>query len=205
MVLPFIFIIQLNTREMKFKFLFFLLSLFSLENYAQKTVKCLIKTEMGDIKIELFADKAPVTVANFLKYVDNKLYDGSSFFRVCTPENEKNRKVKIQVVQGGNVPEGKEFAPIQMETTQQTGIHHLNGTLSMARDAPNTATSSFFICINNQPELDFAGARNPDGQGFAAFGRVTKGIKVVHKIHVQKDKDQYLIKPVKILSIRRIS
>jgi peptidyl-prolyl cis-trans isomerase A (cyclophilin A) len=75
----------------------------------------------------------------------------------------------------------------------------------MARDAPNTATSSFFICANDQPELDFAGKRNPDGQGFAAFGRVTKGMKVVHKIHVQKDKDQYLIKPVKIISIRRIS
>lgn len=190
---------------MKFKFLFFLLSVFSLGSYAQKTVKCLIKTELGDIKVELYANKAPVTVANFLKYVDDKLYDGSSFFRVCTPENEKTRKVKIQVVQGGDVPEGKEFAPIQMETTKQTGIHHLNGTLSMARDAPNTATSSFSICVNDQPELDFAGKRNPDGQGFAAFGRVTKGMKVVHKIHIQKDKDQYLIKPVKILSIRRIS
>lgn len=190
---------------MKFKILFFLFAALSLGSNAQKSIKCLIKTEMGDIKIELFADKAPATVANFLKYVDAKLYDGSSFFRVCTPENEKTRKVKIQVVQGGDVPEGKEFAPVPIETTKQTGIHHSNGTLSMARDAPNTATSSFFICINNQPELDFAGARNPDGQGFAAFGRVIKGMKVVHKIHVQKDKDQYLIKPVKILSIRRIS
>lgn len=189
---------------MKFKILFFLFAALSVGSYAQKKVKCLIKTELGNIKVELYADKAPVTVANFLKYVDAKLYDGSSFFRVCTPENEKNRKIKIQVVQGGDVPEGKEFAPIQMETTQQTGIHHLNGTLSMARDAPNTATSSFSICVNDQPELDFAGKRNPDGQGFAAFGRVTKGMKVVHKIHVQKDKDQYLIKPVKILSIRRI-
>lgn len=190
---------------MKIRISLLLLLLATVNVFGQKAVKCLIKTELGDIKIELFADKAPVTVANFLKYVDNKLYDGSSFFRVCTPENEKTRKVKIQVVQGGDVPEGKEFAPIQMETTQQTGIHHLNGTLSMARDAPNTATSSFSICVNDQPELDFAGKRNPDGQGFAAFGRVTKGMKVVHKIHVQKDKDQYLIEPVRIISIRRIS
>jgi len=189
---------------MKTKILVLVLSMLAFNSYAQKTIKCLIKTEMGNIKVELYANKAPVTVANFLKYVDAKLYDGSSFFRVCTPENEKNRKVKIQVVQGGDVPEGKEFAPIQMETTQQTGIHHLNGTLSMARDAPNTATSSFSICVNDQPELDFAGKRNPDGQGFAAFGRVTKGMKTVHKIHAQKDKDQYLIKPVKIISIRRI-
>ena len=189
---------------MKFKILLFSLAFWALGCQAQKTVNCLIKTELGDIKVELYAEKAPVTVANFLRYVDNKLYDGSSFFRVCTPENEKNRKVKIQVVQGGDVPEGKEFAPIPMETTQQTGIHHLNGTLSMARDTPNSATSSFSICVNDQPELDFAGKRNHDGQGFAAFGRLTSGMDVVHKIHAQKDKDQYLIKPVKILSIRRI-
>jgi peptidyl-prolyl cis-trans isomerase A (cyclophilin A) len=189
---------------MKKALLFALLNLLFLGSFAQKNIPCLIKTSMGNIRIELFAEKAPVTVANFLKYVDNHLYDGSSFFRVCTPENEKNRKVKIQVVQGGNVPEGKEFEPIPMETTQQTGIHHLNGTLSMARDAPNTATSSFSICINDQPELDFAGKRNPDGQGFAAFGQVTKGMKVARKIQAQKDKDQYLIEPVKIVSIRRI-
>ena len=189
---------------MKIKLLFVFLNLFFLNSFAQKNIPCLIKTSMGNIRVELYPEKAPVTVANFLKYVDNHLYDGSSFFRVCTPENEKNRKVKIQVVQGGDVPEGKEFAPIPMETTQQTGIHHLNGTLSMARDAPNTATSSFSICINDQPELDFAGKRNPDGQGFAAFGRVTKGMKVARKIQAQKDKDQYLVSPVKIISIRRL-
>lgn len=189
---------------MKRIFVLVFFSLLILNGFAQKNVRCVIKTEMGNIKVELFGDKAPVTVANFLKYVDSQLYNGSSFFRVCTPENEKNRKVKIQVVQGGDVPEGKELAPIQMETTEQTGIHHLNGTLSMARDTPNSATSSFSICVNDQPELDFAGKRNPDGQGFAAFGRVTRGMKVVKKIHVQKDKDQYLIKPVKIYSIERL-
>lgn len=189
---------------MKRTFVLVSFSLLILNVFAQKNVRCVIKTEMGNIKVELFGAKAPVTVANFLKYVDNQLYDGSSFFRVCTPENEKNRKVKIQVVQGGDVPEGKEFEPIPMETTQQTGIHHRNGTLSMARDAPNTATSSFSICINDQPELDFAGKRNPDGQGFAAFGQVTKGMKIARKIQAQKDKDQYLINPVKIISIRRL-
>lgn len=190
---------------MRTKLLLVLLNLFFLNSFAQETIRCLIKTSMGNIRVELYAEKAPVTVANFLKYVDNRLYDGSSFFRVCTPGNEKNRKVKIEVVQGGDVPEGKEFAPIAMETTRQTGIHHLNGTLSMARDTPNSATSSFSICVNDQPELDFAGKRNPDGQGFAAFGRVTKGMKVVRKIQAQKDKDQYLIEPVRIVSIRRIN
>jgi len=189
---------------MKTKLLFAFLNLLFLGSFAQKTIPCLIKTSIGDIRIELYAEKAPVTVANFLKYVDHQLYDGSSFFRVCTPENEKNRVIKIQVVQGGNVPESKEFEPIPMETTRQTGIHHLNGTLSMARDTPNSATSSFSICINDQPELDFAGKRNPDGQGFAAFGKVTKGMRVVRKIQAQKEKDQYLLNPVLIQSIRRI-
>ena len=189
---------------MKLKLLFVLLNLFVLNSLAQKTIPCLIKTSMGNIRIELYPEKAPVTVANFLKYVDNRLYDGTTFFRVCTPENEKERKIKIQVIQGGDVPESKSFEPILMETTQQTNILHQNGTLSMARDTPNSATSNFFVCINDQPELDFAGKRNPDGQGFAAFGLVTKGMKIARKIQAQKDKDQYLIEPVKIISIRRI-
>ena len=160
---------------------------------------------MGDIQIELYPEKAPITVANFLNYVDHQLYDGTNFYRVCTPENEKERKVKIEVIQGGDVPEAKKFAPIQIETTKQTGIHHQDGTLSMARDQPNSATSSFFICINNQPELDFEGKRNPDGQGFAALGKVTKGMEVVRKIQAQKEKNQYLLHPVQIHSIHRLN
>jgi len=189
---------------MRNKLVFLLLNLIFLNSFAQKAVPCLIKTSLGNIQVELYSEKAPVTVANFLKYVNHRLYDGTTFFRACTPENEKEREIKIQVIQGGDVPEGKSFDPITIETTQQTGIHHLNGTLSMARDTPNSATSSFFICIDDQPELDFAGKRNPDGQGFAAFGKVTKGMNVVRKIQAQKDKDQYLVNPVKIISIRRL-
>ena len=160
---------------------------------------------MGDIRIEVYPDKAPITVANFLNYVDQHLYDNTNFFRVCTPENEQERKVKIEVIQGGEVSETKQYKPIELETTKQSGLKHQDGTLSMARDLPNSATASFFICINNQPELDYAGKRNPDGQGFAAFGKVTRGMKVVHKIQSQKEKDQYLIQPVMIYSIRRLN
>jgi peptidyl-prolyl cis-trans isomerase A (cyclophilin A) len=180
------------------------LNLLFMNLFPQKTVSCLIKTSLGPIRIELYPEKAPVTVANFLKYVDNQLYDGTTFFRVCTPENEKERTIKIQVIQGGDVTEGKQFEPIPIETTRKTGIRHQNGTLSMARDTPNSATSSFFICINDQPELDFAGKRNPDGRGFAAFGRVTKGMRVVRKIQEQKNKDQRLLNPVVIQTIRRL-
>jgi len=190
---------------MKTIFLLSVLNLFFLNSYSQKATTCLIKTSLGDIRIELFPEKAPITVANFLKYVDRQLYDETNFYRVCTPENEKERNIQIQVIQGGDVTESKQFEPIGIETINKTGIRHQNGTLSMARDKPNSATSSFFICINNQPELDFAGKRNPDGQGFAAFGKVTKGMKVVKTIQAQKEKDQYLINPVVIYSIRRIN
>ena len=189
---------------MKKLFILISLNLLFLNSFSQKTVSCIIETSPGTIQIELYPGKVPVTVVNFLKYVDQKLYDGTTFFRVCTPENEKDRTIKIQVIQGGEVPEAKQFEPIQIETTKQTGIRHLDGTLSMARDTPNSATCSFFICINNQPELDFAGKRNPDGQGFAAFGKVTKGMKVVKKIQAQKEKDQRLINPAVIKTIRRL-
>ncbi|ASU35034.1 peptidylprolyl isomerase [Mucilaginibacter xinganensis] len=172
--------------------------------FAQAPVHCLIKTSLGDIAIELYPSKAPVTVANFMRYADKKLYNGSSFFRVCTPANEATRTVKIQVIQGGNVPDGSSLDSIKIETTRYTGLQHKNGTLSMARSGPNSATSEFFICINNQPALDYGGARNPDGQGFAAFGKVTKGMSVVKKIQAQKDTSQYLVKPVRIYSVNRV-
>ena len=172
--------------------------------FAQPPTHCLIKTSLGDVAIELYPAKAPVTVANFMRYVDKKLYNGSSFFRVCTAANEATRKVKIQVIQGGNVPDSLSLDSIKIETTKQTGLLHKNGTLSMARSGPNSATSQFFICINNQPALDYGGARNPDGQGFAAFGKVTKGMDVVKKIQAQKDTSQYLVKPVKIYGINRV-
>jgi peptidyl-prolyl cis-trans isomerase A (cyclophilin A) len=186
------------------KSLFFLsvLTFLFLNSFSQKTIHCLIATNLGEIRVELYPDQAPITVGNFLKYADQGLYNGTTFFRVCTPENEKERKVKIEVIQGGDVPEEKQFKPIGLETTKQTGLKHRNGSISMARDTPDSATSSFFICIGNQPELDFAGKRNPDGQGFAVFGKVIKGMKVVKKIQIQKEKNQYLIHPVKIQAIR---
>ena len=97
-----------------------------------------------------------------------------------------------------------ELPPIEHEITEKTGIIHENGTISMARLEPGTASSEFFICINDQPELDFGGRRNPDGQGFAAFGKVTSGMNVVKKIQVMPVNGQLLEKIVKIISIKRI-
>jgi peptidyl-prolyl cis-trans isomerase A (cyclophilin A) len=166
--------------------------------------KVLIRTEWGDIAVEVCLDKAPATAANFLRYVDAGLYDGSTFHRTVTLDNQPTNAVKIEVIQGGQLPEAKSFPAIPLERTSVTGIKHLDGVVSMARSGPDTATSSFFICINDQPELDFGGKRNADGQGFAAFGRVVAGMDVVRKIQKQPAEGQTLKPPVKILSIRRI-
>ena len=171
--------------------------------------RVMITTELGNIEAEIYLDKAPVTAGNFLKYVDSGKYNNlSCFYRVVRPDNQPDKKIKIEVVQGGfyedSLVEKYQFAPIRHETTEETGIHHKDGVLSMARNTPGTASSEFVICMNDQPELDFNGRRNPDKQGFAAFGKVTKGMDVVREIQKLKDKEQYLEKPVKIISITRI-
>jgi len=181
-----------------------LLVLISSSIHAQQTEKYQIVTEIGNIEVELYPEIAPVTVKNFRAYVTTGSYLNSSFFRVCTPENEADREIKIEVIQGGNVADSLLLPPIPIETTKVTGLKHKNGTLSMARFGPNSAQSSFFICINDQPELDFKGERNPDGFGFAAFGQVTKGMDVVKKIQSGKEDAQYLICPVEIHSIKQL-
>ncbi len=162
-----------------------------------------IQTEMGNIVVELYPNQAPYTVYNFLKYVDENRYKDASFYRTVTLDNQPGDSIKIEVIQGGlyddNSPQA--LPPINHETTKKTGIKHLDGTISMARNKPGTATSEFFICIGDQPALDYGGKRNPDGQGFAAFGRVIKGMDVVNKIHKAPSKGQMLTPPIKILGM----
>ncbi len=156
-----------------------------------ETVKVKLETTMGDIHIDLYADKAPITVANFLKYIDAGHFNGGAFYRVVRMNNQEQNNIKIEVIQGGvsGNSDISMFEPIKLERTNMTGIKHEDGTISMARGGPDTAGSEFFICINNQPSLDFGGMRNPDGQGFAAFGKVTKGMDVVRAIqNVETDK-----------------
>ncbi len=173
-------------------------------------------TEAGPVVLELYADKAPGTVANFLRYVDDKRYDGATFYRVVRLDNQDNNPIKIEVIQGGlRTDSTRMFPPIVQETTQKTGLRHLDGTLSMARGLPASGASEFFICINAQPELDFGGKRNPDGQGFAAFGRVVEGMAVVRKIqqgetgqpgptNAYANPLQLLKKPARIRTVRRV-
>jgi len=173
----------------------------------QDTVTVRIITEFGNIDIELYAKKAPITVQNFLRYIDGGFYNGGIFHRTVKLDNQPDKKILIEVIQAGANPDSLEkkkgFPPITLERTNKTGLRHLNGTISMARDTPNSATSDFFICIGDQPSLDYGGKRNPDGQGFAAFGKVVKGMDVVKRIQMAPAEGQRLTPPVRILRILR--
>jgi peptidyl-prolyl cis-trans isomerase A (cyclophilin A) len=171
-----------------------------------KPVRVVIETGQGAIEVELYPDKAPITVGNFLGYVDAGLYVDGRFHRTVRPDNQPDNPVKIEVVQAGINPKKAkdEFPPIKLERTRDTKLAHKDGTISMARDGLDTATGDFFICIGDQPELDFGGKRNPDGQGFAAFGKVTRGIEVIKKIHGAKADGQTLDPPIAITRVRRV-
>ncbi len=164
-----------------------------------------IQTDLGPIEADLDAERAPITTTNFLRYVDGGFYEGGRFHRTVTPDNQPDNPVRIEVVQAGINParDAEKLQPIPLERTDLTGLHHGDGAISMARFAPNSAQSDFFICIGDQPSLDFGGNRNPDGQGFAAFGRVTAGMDVVRRIQQSPREAQRLTPPVRILSIRR--
>lgn len=172
---------------------------------ANEIVPVVIETPLGNITVEINAGAAPGTAANFLAYVDGGHYDGGVFHRTVTMANQPNDVIRIEVIQGSANPEKpREGAgPIRLERTTETGLRHVNGAISMARTTPDSAVSDFFICIGDQPDLDFGGRRNPDGQGFAAFGVVTDGMDVVRAIQRAPHEGQRLTPPVPITRIRR--
>src|SRR5947209_4767958 len=169
--------------------------------FADTTV--VFRTNLGEIEMAIDELHAPISAKNFLRYVREGSYENGLFHRTVTPQNQPNNKVKIEVIQAGTRPGTKEYPPIPLERTNKTGLKHKNGTVSMARDGADTATVDFFICIGDQPELDFGGKRNPDGQGFAAFGKVVKGMDVVRQIQAAPEKGQALTPPIKILKVMR--
>jgi peptidyl-prolyl cis-trans isomerase A (cyclophilin A) len=193
-------------------FITFLLSLYLIiactESHPPESSLPLVnmKTDLGDILIEIDTINAPVTTANFLKYVDDKIFNSAFFYRVVRMDNQPNNDIKIEVIQGGLGFDDSplSLSPIEHETTDKTGILHKDGVISMARMEPGTASSEIFICIGNQPELDFGGKRNPDGQGFAAFGKVINGMDVVREIQSKPDEEQMLVTTVNIIEVVRI-
>lgn len=177
-------------------------------------VRVRVETELGVILLEVDQAKAPVTAANFLRYVDAGHYNGGTWHRTVKLDNQPESTIKIEVIQAGVNPDrAKEsFPPIALERTNKTGLLHKDGAISMARGGPDSATSGWFICINDQPSLDFGGVRNPDGQGFAAFGRVVTGMDVVRRIQAAPSSPtrttnteaQRLTPPIKIVSVARV-
>ena len=166
--------------------------------------RVLIQTELGDITVEIYENEAPVTAPNFLRHVEEDRFECATFYRTVTMANQPDNDIKIEVIQGGLKEDeaGLGLPLIEHETTARTGLRHLDGTISMARAEPGTASSEFFVCIGDQPELDFGGRRNPDGQGFAVFGRVLEGMDVVRAIQGRPAEGQWLEPAVKIIEVK---
>ena len=171
-----------------------------------ETIRVLLITELGEIEIELQTEAAGVTAANFMNYLLGGYYNGGRFHRAVRLDNQERDDVLIEVIQGGVNPntDRRGYPPIILQRTNYSGIKHRDGTISMARTEPISARWDFFICINDQPSLDFGGERNPDGQGFAAFGGVVRGMDVVRKIHESTTEGETLTPPIQIISARRI-
>jgi peptidyl-prolyl cis-trans isomerase A (cyclophilin A) len=169
--------------------------------------RVIIQTQAGDIELELYPKKAPRTVAAFLSYVDSGLYKNGNFYRILNEENQATGTDPSELIQGGlwrtNHAKAVSLPGVPHETTQQTHILHTDGVISLARQAPGTATTEFFICVGDQPGFDYGGKNNPDGQGYAAFGRVVKGMDVVKAIYGMPESDQSFTPPVPIKDIVR--
>ena len=172
----------------------------------------IIETSKGAIEIEVYPDKAPLSSADFLNYVDRKYYHGQAFYRAVTAEND-DRQMGMSILQGGRLEFEPLSGPVAHESTKQTGLRNKAGMVSLARkDVGSASAAFFFINVETNKVLDFGGARHPDGQGFAVFGKVVSGMDVVVQIQqgqkeAPRDDDptaaQFLTRPVIITKAYR--
>lgn len=171
-------------------------------------IQVVIETRFGDIEAELYPEKAPATVAAFLRNVDSGYYRNTSFYRILRDDNQVTGTLHSHLIQGGlwqTKPELEQRLPlIPHEPTNKTGLHHVAGALSMARNTPGTASSEFFICLKEESGFDYGGENNPDGAGYAVFGKVISGMETVEKIYRQPEQEQQFIPPVTIVDIKRL-
>lgn len=167
-----------------------------------------IRTRLGDIQVELFPAQAPQTVKAVLAYIDSGMYRDAAFYRVLNMANQPSDAPKAELIQGGlwnkKGVRRADLAGIPHESTKQTGIRHTNGVVSLARQEPGTANTEFFICVSDQPGFDYGGENNPDGQGYAAFGKVIKGMDIVRRIYDRPEEEQYFDPPIPIFNIVRL-
>ncbi len=167
-----------------------------------------ITTMYGDIEVLLDTHAAPASCENFVRYCAAGAYTDGAFWRTVTthPDNQPGQDIKIDVIQATCRADFVKYPAIAMEQTHTTGHAHRDGTISMARFAPDSAQADFFVCIGDQPELDAGGARNPDSCGFAAFGQVICGMDVVRRIHSAPTVNQTLTPAMTIhrITVRHI-
>lgn len=190
-------------------FLLCILALYSCssEHFDHPTAR--IETPFGNILVEVYPDRAPESSAAFLQNIDSGIYKNSNFYRVLKAEEQVSSADKSNLIQGGihyTRPEYSSGKPgVPLETTEQTGLKHVNGTISFARAGEISTGTEFFICIGDSPAYDYGGSANPDGQGFGAFGKVIRGMDVVKKIHSQPSNGSTFTPPVRIINIVKIS
>jgi peptidyl-prolyl cis-trans isomerase A (cyclophilin A) len=171
-----------------------------------KNPQVIIATMYGDIVAEVYPQKAPASAGAFLRYVDSGFYTNAAFYRILNEDNQPMGTDAAELIQGGlwaSANRKDYLRGIRHENTQQTGLIHDRGTLSLARQDTGSATTEFFICISRQPGFDFGGENNADGQGYAAFGKVIEGMDVVMKIYRQHEENQLFKPPVPVRSIKR--
>lgn len=161
-----------------------------------------IQTNFGDIEAELYPAKAPKTVAAFLSYIDKSFYKNASFYRVLK-DDEMPNDYNTGIIQGGVWPNLKAVVGIEHESTKQTGLSHTDGTLSMARTGLGTATTEFFICIGDQISLDAGRSGTKDSLGFAAFGKIIRGMDIVRKIQATKTVGDKFTDKINIINITK--
>ena len=183
-----------------FYWAFFLLMIFSCTQKNFDHPHIVIETTMGDIEAELYPDKAPKSVAAFTSYIDSGFFKDASFYRVLREEDDATGK-NTGLIQAGLWPEKKTVSGIEHESTKQTGLSHTNGILSLARTAPGTATTEFFICIGDQTQFNAGNARQPDSLGYAAFGKVVKGMDIVRVIQSKPVNGDHFVKKINIKNI----
>jgi len=181
--------------------------LMSLTACADKRPNVVLQTDMGAIEIEVYKDKAPISAADFLYYVDNGLYDNQGFYRVVRADNDP-LEMGMSLIQGGRLDTLPLTSGIVHERTTDTGLSNVTGTVAIARDEPGSGSAAyFFINIGDNSFLDTGGTRNPDGEGYATFAKVISGMDIVSAIQSQEAKGtsdsgvtegQILTKPVTI-------
>lgn len=191
----------------KYYWLIYFITLFACSHAKYKNPHVLITTPYGNVEVEVFPGKAPKTVAAFLSYVDSGLYKNSSFYRVQTNENVPPEN-NAGLIQGGiyktNPNKLSQLPGIVHEPTKLSDLLHVDGTISLARTTPGTASTEFFICIGDQPQFDYNASASGDGQGFAAFGTVVNGMDIIRKIQNTPSHGDALDTQIKITNIERL-